>query len=162
LGLLPGGEVGASTAINIMLAILGALGGVVAGLRAAANHLGRGDFSVNWAAWYLIRPFVGGFTALLLWWAIVAGLLGVTASGDSLNAYGVAILAGLSGLFSKKALAKLSDVFDTVFERNDDHRGQLLTLREDLDQLAQLHRQSQIDDDEYEALKAKVLGRFEA
>jgi hypothetical protein len=66
----------------------------------------------EWA--YALRPLQGAVLALVVYFTLRGGLLGQDQSAP-VNPYGIAALAGLVGLFTRHAVSKLTDVFDTVF-----------------------------------------------
>jgi hypothetical protein len=61
---------------------------------------------------YILRPFLGPPVALIVYFAIRGGLL--SAGTDQINQFGMAALAGLTGLFSDSAIDKLKRVFDEL------------------------------------------------
>lgn len=108
--------------VLLFVAVLGALGATVDGLRALAGWMSKGGFSTRWTWWYIIRPVVGAGLALVVYIALVAGLLGLSSVGQSLNAWGAGAIGALTGLFAEQALTKLSDVASTVFSRTEPNR----------------------------------------
>ena len=57
--------------------------------------------------------------AVIFYTAIRAGFL-TSASASAVSPYGVAALAGLTGMFSKQASDKLSEVFTVAFQTRED------------------------------------------
>lgn len=103
-----------------LILILGALGACLHGLTSLAEYIGNKNFQKSWVLWYLLRPFVGGILALIIYIVIRGGLLPQVKSSESF--YLMAALAGLTGLFSKQALYKLSDIFDTIFQSKKEEK----------------------------------------
>lgn len=100
----------------LLVIVMGVLGSVIHGARSLANFLGWGQFDAKWSWWYLLRPIVGPGLAILAYFALLGGLLGSNADTADLNPYGIAAIAGLTGLFSKKAIEKLEEVFEVIFK----------------------------------------------
>jgi hypothetical protein len=98
----------------LLILILGALGACLHGLTSLAEFIGNKNFTESWVVWYLLRPFVGGVLSLIFYVVIRGGFLPQVESTNSF--YLLTALAGLTGLFSKQALYKLSDIFDTIFQ----------------------------------------------
>ena len=64
-----------------------------------------------------MRPFIGAFLALVLFFAIKASLLALGVSTETtINTFTIAAVSALAGMFSKQATNKLSEVFDSVFK----------------------------------------------
>ena len=104
-----------SVALLGLVAVAGVLGSLVHTMDSFALHVADGDFDKAWNWWYLIRPFVGAGLAVLTYLLVRGQLLGLNGSSTALNPYGIAGVAALAGLFSKQAVSKLAEVFDTLF-----------------------------------------------
>ncbi len=105
----------ASTALLVLVVIVGALGSLIHAATSFADYAGNRRFYSSWIVWYLVRPVVGASLALLLYFAIRGGFFSGSSQTSSINPYGMAALAGLAGLFSKQATDKLREVFETLF-----------------------------------------------
>ncbi|MEA2218818.1 MAG: hypothetical protein QOJ35_1444 [Solirubrobacteraceae bacterium] len=97
-----------------MVLIIGALGALVNACRrflyfATRDELTRRD---EWS--YLVRPVQGAALALIVYFTLRGGYLGQDQTAP-VNPYGVAALSALVGLFTRHAVSKLTDVFDTLF-----------------------------------------------
>jgi hypothetical protein len=97
-----------------MVMLVGALGALVGGCRrfiyfSARDELTRRD---EWS--YLMRPLQGAALALIVYFTLRGGYLGQDQKAP-VNPYGVAALSALVGLFTRHAVNKLTDVFDTLF-----------------------------------------------
>ena len=97
-----------------MVMIAGALGALVGGCRrflyfATRDELTRRD---EWS--YLMRPLQGAALALIVYFTLRGGYLGQDQTAP-VNPYGIAALSALVGLFTRHAVSKLTDVFDTLF-----------------------------------------------
>jgi len=95
-------------------AAAGALGSFIHLATSFVEHAGRGHLRAEWAWWYFLRPWIGSALALVVYFVIRAGL--ITGAGDAsvVNAYGVAAMAALSGMFSHQATAKLRNLFENL------------------------------------------------
>ena len=114
-----------------MVMVLGALGSLIHSITSFTTYIGNRKFLVSWTWWYLLRPFVGAALALALYFVIRAGFLTSSSGASELNQFGVAMLAIMSGLFSKQASDKLEELFTTLFKpgpgKGDAQRGDKLT-----------------------------------
>ena len=107
-------------ALLLMVAITGSLGSLVEVIRGFTKHAGRDDLSRRWEWWYGLRPVQGATLALIVYFALRGGLLGADSTTSALSPYGLAAFAGLTGLFTRHAVSKLSAVFDTLFGAPDE------------------------------------------
>jgi hypothetical protein len=103
------------TSLMLLVVVAGALGSYVHAATSFASYVGNGSFKFSWFWWYLLRVPIGVALALLLYFALRAGLVNATGSSVQVGPFGVAALGGLAGLFSKQAVDKLKEVFDTFF-----------------------------------------------
>jgi hypothetical protein len=82
--------------------------------------------------WYVLRPFIGMGIAAIFYLVLRGGLVLLSAPLDlkTLNPYGIGAFAALSGMFSKQAADKLSDIFDNLFKtqkgKGDEERANKL------------------------------------
>ncbi len=84
----------------IVLALLmGAIGGYLPSAAAFAAHIGNRDFIASRGWWYLLRVLTGAGLALITYFVLRAGFLTSTAGAQVTDAYGVAALSGIAGLF---------------------------------------------------------------
>ena len=104
----------------------GALGSYIHSATSYADYRGNQQFGPSWLLWYLLRPLVGVCLALVVYFAMRGGLLSMVLSGDvakdaqNINPFGIAAIAGLTGMFSKQAADKLAEVFNTLFKSQGD------------------------------------------
>lgn len=103
------------SALILLVIVAGALGAYVHAATSFAKYVGTRRFARSWYWWYLGRLPIGSGLALILYFALRGGLVGGDATSKELNPYGVAALAALAGLFSRQAVDKLAEVFDTFF-----------------------------------------------
>jgi hypothetical protein len=107
-------RIDAEVVLIAMVMLVGALGALVGGCRrfiyfSTRDELTRRD---EWS--YLMRPLQGAALALIVYFTLRGGYLGQDQSAP-VNPYGVAALSALVGLFTRHAVNKLTDVFDTLF-----------------------------------------------
>lgn len=109
--------------VLVLLVILaGALGAYVHAATAFARYVGTRRFERSWYWWYLGRLPIGSALALIVYFALRGGLVGGDATSEQVNPYGVAALAAMAGLFSRQAVDKLNEVFDTFFRTRPEDR----------------------------------------
>jgi len=113
-----------------LAALCGALGSFIHIATSFADYVGNETFRASWLWWYLLRSLIGAALAILVLFALLAGLINGTDTAK-VDVWGIAALAGLSGLFSKQAADKLKEVFETLFStsrgQGDDARNDKLT-----------------------------------
>jgi hypothetical protein len=100
----------------------GALGAFLHMATSFTDFLGNQQLAYSWIPWYIIRPFIGSSLAIIFYLLIRGGLItaqassGAASSVPPLNPYGIMAVACLAGLFSKQAIDKLREVFETLFK----------------------------------------------
>lgn len=104
-----------STALLLLVALSGLTGSLIHTATSFADYIGNRQFYSSWVPWYFMRLVIGMLLSLLLYFAFRGGFFSGSAPTTSVNPYGVAALAGLTGLFSKQATDKLQEVFETLF-----------------------------------------------
>jgi hypothetical protein len=111
------GEVHLTPSMRLLVLVLlaGALGALLHALTSFADFVGNRRFIGSWVWWYVLRPFVGAALALIVYFAVRAGFLSVSAGGQAINTFGIVAISALAGLFSKQATDKLDEVFTTLF-----------------------------------------------
>jgi hypothetical protein len=111
-----------NTSYILLVIIVSALGSYVHATTSFVTYVGNRDLRTSWVWWYLLRTFIGVALALLFYFALRGGFFAQDATATDVNPYGIAALAGLTGLFSKQATDKLKEIFDTLFrtERGGD------------------------------------------
>ncbi len=100
----------------VMVAVAGALGGMVHVLRSLSWYVGNRLLRRSWVPFYVLRPIIGAAMATLLYFVIRAGFFSPSASTTEASPYGFAAVAGLAGLFTDQALEKLKKVAEELFE----------------------------------------------
>ncbi|MEU4295683.1 hypothetical protein AB0E63_46350 [Kribbella sp. NPDC026596] len=103
------------TALLVLVILVSALGSFVHAATSFATYVGNRRLYSSWFWWYVLRTAIGAALALIVYFAIRGGLVTGNATSDDLNPYGIAAIAGMTGLFSKQATDKLKEVFSTLF-----------------------------------------------
>lgn len=104
------------TALILLVVFASALGSYVHAATSFGGYVGNRTLGRSWTWWYLLRFWIGIAVALIFYFALRGGFLVADGSPSDLNPYGIAALAGMTGLFSKQATYKLNEVFDTLFK----------------------------------------------
>ena len=99
----------------LLVAVLSALGSYIHAAQSFVDYAGNRRLVVSWIWWYIFRIFIGIALAEIFYFAIRAGFFGTDTPTADINAYGIAAISGLVGLFSKQATDKLKEVFETLF-----------------------------------------------
>ena len=147
------------TGLILLVLLVGGLGSFIHASTSFATFVGNRSFISSWLWWYLFRPFIGMAIALILYFVVRAGLVFLTTEQNiSINPFGAAAIAGLSGMFSKQATDKLRDIFDNLFKtasgKGDEQRAdKLLEMRPVEDIMVEKSRMSfyQLKQDESES-----------
>jgi len=80
-----------------------------------AGRTGYRHLTAAWTLWYLTHPFLGGALAVFTIFAARGGLLTANpGTAQAVNLYGIAAIAGLAGLFTRKIMAMLENVVDGI------------------------------------------------
>jgi hypothetical protein len=146
--------------IELVLATaVGLVGGTIATLLAVAKHMGDGDFNRRYAWWYVARPVWGALLAAIAYFLLLAGLVsGVSAEGG-LTPAGVAVVGGLTGLFSQLVLEKLLEVAKIIFSTR---AAELTQARQEATNLAEtvakVRERSDLTDDDKDSLVKAIFG----
>jgi hypothetical protein len=103
-----------STGLLLVVMVMGALGGFIHTATSFATYAGNRTLRASWMWWFWLRIPLGATLALGFYFVLRAGLVGVQEGSQDINSYGTAALAFLSGAFSKQAVDKLEEVFNTL------------------------------------------------
>ena len=103
---------GAVQLIKVAL-FAGMLGGFLHASASLSVHMAQRSFSGSWLIWYLLRPWQGAVVGWAMYVITRAGL--ISGSDGDINPFGVAALGLLGGWFSKDAMEKMKEVFQTLF-----------------------------------------------
>jgi len=101
----------------LMVALSGALGGLVHALRSVYWYVGNRSLVRSWLAMYILLPFVGTTLAVVFYLVIRGGFFSPQAGAEQTSPFGFAALAVLVGMFSPQAALKLKEVAGTVFAK---------------------------------------------
>lgn len=107
------GELSPEGRYMLSAALAGALGSYIHLATSFVEHAGAGRLAHGWTWWYALRPTIGASLAIVVYFVIRGGL--VSGSGESvasLNPFGIASIAAMSGMFSRQATQKLRELFD--------------------------------------------------
>lgn len=101
----------------LVVALSGALGGLIYALRSLAWYAGNRTLKYSWLLTYPLQPVVGAALATITYVVARGGLIVVTtqASSDVVNPFGFAAIAGLVGLFTSQAAEWLKRIFEQIF-----------------------------------------------
>jgi len=110
------------TTLLLLVVVVSALGSFVHAATSFATYVGNRRLMRSWVWWYLLRVIIGSALAVLFYFALRGSFMSATSatSSQAVNPYGIAALAGLVGLFSKQAIDKLREVFETAFHATGD------------------------------------------
>lgn len=101
----------------LIVAMAGALGGMVASLRSLYWYVGNRELVWAWMLMYVLRPFVGTTLALVFYFVIRGGLFSPQAKITDTSPFGFAGLSALVGIFSEQAVLKLKEVAETLLSK---------------------------------------------
>lgn len=110
----------------MLVALLGALGGMIHGISSFTTFIGNRQFVTSWAWWYLFKPFLSALVAVVVFLVFRAGLGTGAFTIATSDCVTVAAVAGLIGLFAEAATMKLKDIFDALFTPRQDQRKDTL------------------------------------
>jgi IPT/TIG domain len=116
----------------LLIAMMGALGGIIHGISSFQTFVGNREFVTSWVWWYVFKPFLAGLVALVVFLVFRAGFGAGDFSLGAADCLKVAAFAGLIGLFAEPATLKLKDIFDTLFTpRRDPRRDSAGNIRDE-------------------------------
>jgi hypothetical protein len=108
-------EFSRETLLFVIVALAGALGGMVHSIKSFAWYVGNRQLRWSWVPFYFLKPLLGAALATVLYFVLRAGLFSPSASTKEVSPYGFAALAALTGLFSDQAAEKLRRVAEEFF-----------------------------------------------
>lgn len=120
LTFLSAGEYGVQINEALVMMFAAGLGSSIATMRAFFGRACTGNFSPSFVPWYPGRIVMGMILGLVFYFVVRGGLLFTIGSAnagavDELNIWGLAAIGAMVGMFSKEAIEKLREIFDTVF-----------------------------------------------
>ncbi|KYK37844.1 MAG: hypothetical protein HXS46_20670 [Theionarchaea archaeon] len=99
----------------LIVAIMGALGGLVYSMTLFAHYIGREDFKTRYWCWYVLRPLIGAILAVILYLAFRGAFFTFSTGTQNLNPSCIAALGGVVGIFSQEAMEKLRELARNLF-----------------------------------------------
>lgn len=100
----------------IVVAIAGALGGLLHATRSFAWYVGHSSLKWRWLPYYIVTLFIGAGLATIVYVVVRGGIIsGKPDSTANLNPYGFAAIGAIVGLFSEQALEMLRRVATDFF-----------------------------------------------
>ena len=96
------------------------------------------DFDRAYIPWYFVRPVIGMTLGLIFYFILRGGLFVMELGTDEssmqpFNLWSIAAVSALVGLFSKNAVEKLRELFNTLFQTQDEMNADILdSLPDDL------------------------------
>jgi hypothetical protein len=108
--------------VLIFVILCGMLGSMIYFFSSFVSYVGNQNFRSNWTWFYISRPCVGGGVALIFFFIVGSGLINGTSVGELMK---LGMISALVGLFSDKAIVKLSDVMDVLLSSNNTRKDKL-------------------------------------
>lgn len=112
--------------IRLMLIVMvaAAIGSAVHSAKSYVYFRGMDSYQESWNAWYWLRIPIGVGLALLVYLVFRAGLFAGSMADtaqvkDTVNPFGFAAIAALSGMYSRQAYQKLEEIFNNLFQVED-------------------------------------------
>jgi hypothetical protein len=106
-------------ALVLLAFFAGVAGSFLHTAQSLTSYIGNAQFKSSWAAWYVMRPWIGGILGFSLYFVFRAGLV---AGASAVNPFGVVAIGVLGGWFSKTTTDKLQEVFETLFKTDADRQ----------------------------------------
>jgi hypothetical protein len=98
-----------------MVALSGALGGLVHTVRSFSMYVGTRSLRWSWIPFNLLLPVVGALGGTVFYLVFRGGLFSSSTQATAANPYGFAAVAALVGLFSEQAMEKLKQIAQEMF-----------------------------------------------
>jgi hypothetical protein len=100
----------------IVVAVSGALGGLLHSTRSFAWYVGHSSLKWRWLPYYIVTLFIGAGLATIVYVVVRGGFIsGKSDATANLNPYGFAAIGAIVGLFSEQALEMLRRVATDFF-----------------------------------------------
>jgi hypothetical protein len=112
------------TLFFLVVALGGALGGLIHTIRSMSWYVGNRNLRWSWMLFNLMLPVVGALAGVVFYVVLRAGLFSPSTSAASVSPYGFTAVAILAGLFSEQALEKLKLLATDLFSerpKGEDH-----------------------------------------
>jgi hypothetical protein len=98
-----------------VVALTGALGGLLHSTRSFAWYVGHSSLKWRWVPYEILTVFTGAGLATIIYVVIRGGIVSGKGSAADINPYGFAAIGGIVGLFSEQALEMLRRVASDFF-----------------------------------------------
>ena len=108
-------QVSTTTLFFTIVALAGALGGLVHTLRSFSMYVGTRYLRWSWIPFNLLLPAVGALGGTVFYLVFRGGLFSTSTSATDANPYGFTAVAALVGLFSEQAVEKLRQLAREMF-----------------------------------------------
>ncbi len=118
--LLLGLEISHELRLLLLVLIAGALGSYIHAATSFSDFIGNRKFHPSWYWWYWLRLPIGSVLALIVFMIIKGSLLVIQTEVSTLRPFSVMGFAALSGMFSKQAIDKLNEIFNSLFKNKVD------------------------------------------
>ena len=99
----------------LVVALSGALGGLIHTIRSLTWYVGNRDFRWSWVPFNLMLPVVGALGGTVFYVVLRAGLFSPSTTANNASPFGFSAVAVLVGLFSEQAMEKLRQVASNFF-----------------------------------------------
>ena len=106
----------------LIVAIMGALGGLVYSMTLFAHYIGREDFKNRYWCWYVLRPLIGAILAVIFYLTFRGAFFTLSVDTQNLNISGIAALGGLAGIFSQEVMEKLRELAGNLFNVDESEK----------------------------------------
>lgn len=108
--------------LNALVSMLAAgVGSMITAILGYLEHASeKKDFERAYTPWYVGRPLMGSLLGLVFYFLMRGGLLATTGGavdGKSLKPWALAGISAMVGMFSKNAIDKLQEIFNTLFSK---------------------------------------------
>lgn len=108
-------DVSINTLFFAIVALAGALGGLVHTLRSFSMYVGTRYLRWSWIPFNLLLPVVGALGGTVFYLVFRGGLFSTSTAATDANPFGFAAIAALVGLFSEQAIEKLRHIAKEMF-----------------------------------------------
>jgi hypothetical protein len=108
-------DVATDTLFFAIVALAGALGGLVHTLRSFSMYVGTRFLRWSWIPFNLLLPVVGALGGTVFYLVFRGGLFSTSTTATDANPFGFAAVAALVGLFSEQAIEKLRHIAREMF-----------------------------------------------
>ncbi|MFN0104523.1 MAG: IPT/TIG domain-containing protein [Bryobacteraceae bacterium] len=114
--------------LMVFVIMCGALGSMVYYVSSFVGYVGNRTFRSSWFWFYISRPFVGGALAIIFFFIVGSGMINGATVTELMK---VGMVSALVGLFSDKAVKKLSDIVDVLLTTKDDRKDKVTDVKKE-------------------------------